>query len=463
MEISNIEAEQALLGAILVDNKVLDHVIGLHDYHFFDPMHGRIFEACKENVAGGKLASPISLKYTFQSDPAMQTVGGPAYLARLAGAAAGATAAKEYAGVVTAMWRRRAAHAAISAASERLEVDEGGGVDEIVGDLDIKLAEIQDDSSTKPKSKSILHAATKAVVNMADAAGGKSHGVLTGLGDLDKVLGGFKPGRHYVIAGRPAMGKTAVGLNIAKRVSKDMGVIVASLEMPEDEIATRAISQHLREGGTPIAYQKIENGWVNEGEIKQVAKAAKEIGENSMEIITPDFRTLSGVLSAIRYAARKFNKDRPLGLIVVDYLQLIIAPGYSQNERIAAVSGAMKLLARSMNVPVISMSQLSRQCEQRDNKRPILSDLRDSGSIEQDADAVIGCYRDEYYLSREKPGMGAGVSDQADWEAAMSAVRNELELGVIKFRQGANTVVRLHCEVKHNYLSDMSNQEDMGI
>ena len=451
----NIEAEQSVLGSILVANDVLHKCHGLEAIHFSDPVHAEIFKECRALINEGKLASPVTLKYIFQDHPGMADLGGVGYLARLAGSAS-PMAAKDYAQTVKSLWARRDLVNAVSEAKERAESHAGGTVSEITGALEARLADNRNQGGSKPLARAFIHGVHRAVTELSDAYQGKSTpGRQTGLAAIDKFLGGFKPGRVYVLAGRPSMGKTAVGMNLAKRIAcQGKGVIFASLEMPEVELTNRYLSQSLRERGQYVEYQRIENAWISEGEMGEIVEEAKAIADLPIWTITPENSDLIDLLSSIRSVARRFTDDNPLGMIVVDYLQLIgVKNQQNETAKIDAVSVAIKRISMELNVPVILLSQLNRAVETRDNKRPTLSDLRGSGSIEQDADAVIFCYRHAYYAEREMEGITDPV-EKEDANQTVKAIENDLELIVAKHRGGKIGTIRLGIEIKYNHLFD---------
>lgn len=447
------DAEQMVLGALLLNNDLLGQVGDLEVHHFSTDEHRRIFSGLVGMVNEGRMASPVTLK-TMMEDLAP-------YLVQLAGTATSLSVIREFGLVVKESWARREFGIAVSNAYEALKMPEAHTLADIQADVEHRFTEALSATEARPKSVAMSSAIVQATEQMMKAYQGEDRGLVTGIDALDKKLGGFKPGRMYVIGGRPGMGKTTVGLAIAKRVGCPS--IIASLEMPAAELATRLMSQTLREQEQPIAYAKIENGWLSEEEARTVLEVTRDHASAPIEVISPEFRSIDRLSRAIKYAAKKFSKDNPLGLIVIDYLQLIDAPGQGANERTTRALAGIKALAMQLNVPVILLSQLSRAPEARDNKRPIMSDFRDSGSIEQDADVLIGCFREEYYLQREKPNGHNDPGAYADWQARMERAKDRLELGLLKFRQGANDVITLHCEVKHNYLADLPETGEMDF
>lgn len=456
----NIEAEQALLGAILLNNDVLHKCNGLAESHFYDPVHARIFSAAKALIDVGKIASPVTLKFPLQDDDGMMELGGPAYLVRIAGASVSGFAAPDYAKTVQELAARRELFVASNDASERALSAEGGSVADIRGDLEARLAETYSVAETKPY-ETFLKSLTLAIEAANDAyRGGTPRGLQTGLKAFDEFMGAIKPGQIYIIAGRPSMGKTAVALNIANRVKA--GVVFASLEMTAESLATRTISQRLREGGISVPYRNIENGWMNEADFRNVIEKAKEIENSNMITIKPGNNELSHLISAIRAAARQIQKNTALGLIVVDFLQLVKVKGAKSFDAIGEVTSTFKALALQYNVPIIILSQLNRGVEARDNKRPTLSDLRGSGEIEEHGDNILFCYRHSYYLEREMQNI-TDTEERVDAEADLKSIQNDLELIVAKQKNGKIGVIRLGCEIKFNHLFDRQDQSGFDL
>ena len=451
----NIDAEQSLLGAILTANDALHKCVGLTEDHFYDPVHKRIFAAAKILIDDGKTASPVTLKFPLQDDAGLNELGGPKYLVRLAGSSTSTFAAPDYAKTIQELAARRQLLDAANEVCERAMTAEGGSVADIRGDLEAKLATTYSASEVKPYEtflKSLMLA-----VEAANEAyqGGTPKGLQTGLESFDKFMGAIKPGQIYILAGRPSMGKTAVALNLANRVKA--GVVFASLEMTAESLATRSISQRLREGGASVPYRNIENGWMNENDFRQVLEVSQAIENTNMITIKPGNSELSHLISAIRAAARQIQKQTALGLIVVDFLQLVKVKGLKTFDAIGEVTSTFKALALQYNVPIIILSQLNRGVEARDNKRPVLSDLRGSGEIEEHGDNIIFCYRPAYYLEREIESI-TDTMERVDAEAALSHVRNDIELIVAKQKNGKIGTIRLGCEIKYNHLFDREDQ-----
>ena len=468
----NIEAEQALLGALLVNNDVFDRIAAiLRPEHFFDPVHARIFEVAGERIKRNALATPVTLKAFFEGDAGLADLGGPAYLARLAGAAISLFAAKDYAQIIYDLAIRRdliVIGQGIAEKAARMEVD-SEPKDQIT-DAEQLLYQLGEQGRVDKGFQSFRRAVTDAV-NVANAAylreGGLA-GLSTGLVDLDRKLGGLHPSDLLILAGRPSMGKTALATNIAFNIARayrasreaqgkaeDGGIIgFFSLEMSSEQLATRILSEQAE-----IPSEKIRRGMISEDEFKRLARVAQEMSE------VPLFIDQTGGISIAQLSARarKLKRQQGLGMLVVDYLQLLTGNGgSSQQNRVQEVSQittGLKALAKELNTPIIALSQLSRQVENREDKRPQLSDLRESGSIEQDADVVMFVFREEYYVERLKPS--EGTPEFQDWMAKMQLVSGKAEVIIGKQRHGPVGTVQLQFESQFTRFGDLARDQYM--
>lgn len=457
---SNIEAEQALLGAVLVNNETMHKIPDLEADHFFDPVHARLFEAMQKKIAADELVSPITMKHFATSDSGMAELGGANYLVRMAGASTSPLTAPAIAATIIELAARRSLIIAAREAIERAGDAQGGAVDEIRADLEGKLADSYDLNGKDAPFATIMESVVAAVDAANEAyKGGTPRGAQCGLKSIDEYLGAFKPGQVYIIAGRPSMGKTAIALNIASRVD---GVVFASLEMTDEALANRLISQKLREGGANIPYRNIENGWLNEADFRQVVEASMELKSANMITIKPGNSELSKLLSSIRSAARQVKKRGELRMIVLDFLQLVSVRGASKFDAIGEVTKAFKAIALQYDIPVVVLSQINRGVESRDDKRPVLSDLRGSGEIEEHGDNILFCYRPAYYLEREINGI-TDIEAKADAHADLAAMQNSLELIVAKQKNGKIGTIHLGCEVKFNHLYDKEEQSEAAF
>ncbi|MBI1418452.1 MAG: replicative DNA helicase [Limimaricola sp.] len=454
----SIEAEQQLLGAILTNNDIFDRVAELiGPQHFYDPVHARIFETAAARIAKNALASPVTLKAFLEDDEGLKALGGPAYLVRLAGAAISAFAARDYAQMILDFATRRALIQVgrdISAKATKVEV--ASEPKEQIVEAEQALYRLAEQGTTSSGFQSFLAAVTDAVkvANAAYQRDGGLAGVATGLADLDTRLGGLHRSDLLILAGRPSMGKTALATNIAFNIAKayrkgrlpdgregtvNGGVVgFFSLEMSAEQLATRILSEACQ-----VPSDDIRRGKLNMEEFRRFVAAAKEL--ESCPLYIDDTAALPIAQLAAR--ARRLKRTHGLDLLVVDYLQLIRGSGRSENRvnEISEISMGLKAIAKELDIPVLALSQLSRQVESREDKRPQLSDLRESGSIEQDADVVMFVFREEYYKSREKPG-DHETEKMAKWQAEMEQLHGKAEVIIGKQRHGPIGTVDLSFE-----------------
>ena len=452
----SIEAEQQLLGAILTNNDVFDRIASIvRPEHFYDPVHARIFETAAARIQKNALASPVTLKAFLEDDEGLRELGGPAYLARLAGAAISAFAARDYAQMIHDLAVRRELIQVgqdISAKAARVDVDSEPG--EQIVEAEQKLYQLAEQGQSESGFQSFLKAVTDAV-NVANAAyqreGGLA-GVATGLADMDHKLGGLHASDLLILAGRPSMGKTSLATNIAFNVAKaykrgklsdgtegavDGGVVgFFSLEMSAEQLAGRILAE-----ASEISSHKIRQGDMNETEFRRFVEAAKEL--EACPLFIDDTPALP--ISQVAARARRLKRTHGLDLLIVDYLQLMRGTADNRVQEIAEISMGLKAIAKELDIPVMALSQLSRQVESRDDKRPQLSDLRESGSIEQDADVVMFVFREEYYVEREKPSEDK-LEDMAAWQERMARLHGKAEVIIGKQRHGPIGTVELAFE-----------------
>ena len=465
---ANIEAEQALLGAVLVNNDAFDRVASfLEAHHFFEPLHGRIFDAISTLVTGGHLASPVTLKSFFENDEAMQEIGGTAYLARLAGAATTIINTEQYGRTIYDLAIRRdliriGEDVYNTAFDSPIDHPPGAQIQEAEQAL-YSLAE----RGKYEGGFVTFHESLKVAVDMAAAAyerdGGLS-GISTGLRDMDGKLGGLQASDLIILAARPSMGKTSLATNIAFNAARAYqaehhadgsvdvkdGAVVGffSLEMSSEQLATRLLAEQAE-----VPSEKIRRGQITETEFHQLARAAQEL--QSVPIYIDDTGGLTIATLAAR--ARRLKRQRGLGLLVVDYLQLLAGSGRANDNRvqeITQITTGLKALAKELNVPILALSQLSRQVENRDDKRPQLSDLRESGSIEQDADVVMFIYREEYYIQRTEPT--ENTPDHIAWQEQMERVHGLAEVIIGKQRHGPTGTVKLQFQADVTRFGDLA-------
>ncbi|WP_339829431.1 replicative DNA helicase [uncultured Parvibaculum sp.] len=471
----NIDAEQALLGAILVNNESYDRVASfLEPTHFFDALHGRIYEAAAKLITQGHLASPVTLKNFFERDAALAEIGGPQYLARLAGAATTIINAEEYGRTIYDLAiRRELIQVSIEMHSRAYDAPVDDTPAQQILDAEQSLYQLAERGKYEGGFQS-FHESLNIAIEMAAEAfkrdGGLS-GISTGLRDLDNRLGGLQRSDLVILAGRPSMGKTALATNIAFHAAKAYkaehhpdgtvtatdGAIVGffSLEMSAEQLATRLLAE---QSGVPS--ERIRRGNIHEDEFHQLVDAAREL--QSIPLYIDDTGGLT--ISTLAARARRLKRQRGLGLLVVDYLQLLAGSGKAGDNRVQEVTQittGLKALAKELDVPIMALSQLSRQVEAREDKRPQLSDLRESGSIEQDADVVMFVFREEYYTSRREPT--EGTPEHLQWQEEMGRVHGLAECIIGKQRHGPTGTVKLQFQADVTRFSDLDQVHTEGF
>lgn len=470
----NIEAEQALLGALLVNNEVYDRVASIvNETHFFDPVHGRIYEVIQRRIQKNALASPVTLKAFLEDDPGLGELGGPAYLVRLAGASVSVFAVRDYAQMIYDLSIRRDLIAiGQEIASKAGTVDVENEPKEQIVEAEQQLYKLGEQGNTDSGFQSFLKAVTDAV-NVANAAyqreGGLA-GVSTGLMDMDKKLGGLHKSDLLILAGRPSMGKTSLATNIAYNIAKtykkgitaegvegaiEGGVVgFYSLEMSSEQLAARILSE-----AAEVPSEQIRRGDMTEDEFRRFVEAAKSL--ETCPLFIDDTPALP--ISQLAARARRLKRQHGLDVLIVDYLQLV-RPATAKDSRVNEVSEitqGLKAIAKELDIPVIALSQLSRQVENREDKRPQLSDLRESGSIEQDADVVMFVYREEYYKEREKPG-DHDAEAMMKWQEEMERLHGKAEVVIGKQRHGPIGTVELSFEGRFTRFGNLVKTYQQG-
>ena len=450
----SLEAEQALLGAILINNEAHDRVSGfLEPRHFFDQLHGAIYEAAAKLIAAGKVANPITLRTFFEGAEPVGNIPVPVYLGQLAANATTIINAKDYARTVYDLAIRRGlieiGETMVNAAYDSpVDFPPKEQIEEVEGRL-YALAEGGDQGGgAVPASQ--IYADVVADIDRAYKNPNTPIGIPTGIVDLDRKLGGLRDGNLIVIAGRPSMGKTALATSIIYRRS-DTPIHFFSLEMTRKEIALRLLSAE-----TGIAADRLLRGDVDEDAWRPILEARQSLEQSPLLID----ETGSISIAQLVTRARREKRQRKTKLIVVDYLQLM--RGTRKDNRTAEVSEitvGLKALAKELDVPVIALSQLSRSVENRQDRRPQLADLRESGSIEQDADVVIFVFREDYYGERAKP-TDEDTTEYRDWVMKMAACAGKAELIIGKNRPGQIGVVKAQWDGPTMLFSDLaySNQ-----
>ena len=454
----SIEAEQQLLGAILTNNDLFDRVASIvRAEHFYDPVHARIFETAAARIAKNNLASPVTLKAFLEDDAGLAELGGPAYLVRLAGAAISSFAVRDYAEMIYDLAiRRELINVGSDIAAKAARVDVDSEPREQIVEAEQKLYALAEQGQTEQGFQSFLTAVTDAVkvANAAYQREGGLAGVSTGLVDLDKKLGGLHRSDLLILAGRPSMGKTSLATNVAFNIARaykkgitasgeegavDGGVVgFFSLEMSAEQLATRILSEVAE-----IPSNQIRRGDFTESEFRRIVDAAKEL--EAAPLFIDDTPALP--ISQLAARARRLKRTHGLDALFVDYLQLVRGTGRSENRvnEISEITMGLKAIAKELDIPVIALSQLSRQVENREDKRPQLSDLRESGSIEQDADVVMFVFREEYYKEREKPG-DHELEKMGIWQEEMERLHGKAEVVIGKQRHGPIGTVELSFE-----------------
>jgi replicative DNA helicase len=453
---ANIEAEQALLGAVLFDNAAYERLSDqLHARHFYEPFHQRLFAAMEESIRKGQLAEPIVLMERFRQDPAFQELGGLRYLADLVDRAPPAANAADYGRLVYDLALRRDL---IRIGGEIATAAQGDAEHTAKDQIEVAEQSLYTLAETGQSSTGFLSFsdALQGAVNMAAEAfsrDGGLAGVSTGLTDLDSMVGGLHPSDLVILAGRPSMGKTALATNIAYSVAKHYaydilpdgtkktsnGGVVAffSLEMSAEQLAMRILAE-----ASGVPSDRLRKGEINASEFGRLRDAALEIQQ------APLYIDATGGLSISKLTARarRLKRQSGLDLVVVDYLQLVTAGEGSKNDNrvqeVSMITQGLKALAKELGVPVIALSQLSRQVENREDKRPQLSDLRESCSIEQDADMVWFVYREAYYLGRSPPR--EGTPEHLAWQEDLDRIQHVAEVIIGKQRHGPIGTVKLH-------------------
>jgi replicative DNA helicase len=472
---SNDRAEMALLGALLANNRAYERVSEfLAPEHFVDPIHGRIYQAIARRVEAGQLADAITLKAEFEHSGVLDEVGGTAYLAQLLTAMVGIINAGEYGRAIHDAWLRRQ----LIEIGEVVVNNAFGAEAELDGRAQIEHAEselfrLATEGGSPTGFVTFEHALTEAIQGAERAFRRSGHvsGLSTGLRDLDKKTGGMHPSDLVILAGRPGMGKTALATKIAFGAARALvreaesespdklpkgSVAVFSLEMSAEQLATRLLAEEARVSG-----DRIRRGEIGQKDFDRFVQVSREIATLPLHI--DDTPALS--LSAMRTRCRRLKRTKGLSLVVVDYLQLMRPSIGTKPEsrvlEISQITQGLKAIAKELAVPVLALSQLSRAVESREDKRPQLADLRESGTIEQDADMVMFIYRDEYYLQQRAPKQMAYESEDKfqtaldKWQRDMEAVHNRAELLIEKQRHGPTGKIDLLFEGEFTRYADL--------
>jgi replicative DNA helicase len=470
-ELFNLEAEQAVLGTIILNNEYLNRVMEfLRPEHFYEPAHQKIFLQIIHNVEKINIvANQVTLKQFFESDVSIKALGGASYLSALLGAASAILDIVDYGKVIHDLALKRSlAMVGEDIVNRVYKSDEKASAQEQIELAEATLFKLAENDTSKSDFRNISHSLTETLNKTLIAKQRDSHisGISTGLADLDKILSGLQPSDLLILAGRPSMGKTALGINIAvnacKFLNKDIeekkdqkAVGFFSLEMSADQLAARILSME-----SSVNAVKFKTGQLSKEEWEVIATRSAEISK--LPFFIDDTPALS--IAAVRTRTRRMVRKNNLAFLLVDYLQLLHGVGKKSAENrvqeVSEITQGLKAIAKEFNIPVLALSQLSRAVEQREDKRPQLSDLRESGSIEQDADVVAFIYRDSYYHERKKPP--ENDPKFSEWSQKMREVSNVSEVIIAKQRNGPVGSVQLFFDAEFTRFGNLDVYHNHG-
>ncbi|WP_345117234.1 replicative DNA helicase [Bartonella jaculi] len=462
----NIEAEKALLGAIIINNYALDSVSDfLKAEHFFEPLHQKLFDIISKIIQNGKVADPITIKPFVENNEKIGDITVYNYVVRLATEAVTIINTKDYGSVIYDLFIRRSLiNLGTQVVNRAYDAPLEFTTSQQIETVENQLFELAEKRKYGSGFENFNTAITKAL-NMASAAkkrSSKLSGIATHIKSLDEKMGGLQPSDLIILAGRPAMGKTALATNIAFNIAnackrdsstqENEGGIVGffSLEMSTEQLATRIISEQ-----TEISSSDIRRGSISEEQFSKIIRAMR-----SLQTIPLYIDQTGGVsIAQLSARARRLKRQHGLDVLIIDYIQLMTSGSKRSLENrvqeITAITTGLKALAKELNIPIIALSQLSRQVENRTDKRPQLSDLRESGSIEQDADIVLFVYREEYYLKNEEPK--EGTAEYSKWQVAMEQAKGKAEVIIAKQRHGPTGIVPLAFQSDFTRFSDLAH------
>ena len=456
----NIEAEQALLGSILVNNDIIDEISNtIKSYIFFDPAHIKIYDVILNLNNRGMIANPITLKNFFEKDNMLNEVGGTEYLVKLTRFSSSSKQAVDYAKIIHEMYlRRQLILISDKLSSETLNASsKEQNAESIIEGTEKSLFDLAERGSFS-QSFIQFNKALDQTIQMATLAMQNDQGIVgvpTGLSELDEKLGGLHKSDLIILAGRPSMGKTALATNIAYNAAQNIlkrqeksSIAFFSLEMSSEQLSTRILSEQAR-----IRSDDIRRGKVTEEEINRYIETSRNIYNLPLYID----ETPAITIATLSNRARRIKRLHGLGLVVVDYIQLMRSSSNKNDGRVQEISEitqGLKALAKELSVPVLALSQLSRAVEQRDDKQPQLADLRESGSIEQDADVVMFVYREAYYLERKQPKLGS--IEHAEWQSKMNDVNGLADIILGKQRHGPTGTIKVEFEGIYTKFKDLS-------
>ena len=456
----NIGAEQALLGAIISNNLALEKVENfLEPEHFSSKINGLIFKTLKKLISNDQIADLNTLKVFLENDPDFISNGGISYLLKISENSISIINSKQYGELIYDLFiRRKLIDVGTDLINGSYDDYEDQNSNIIIEKTESDLYNLTNDGDSQkgPKQFDDILSLT---IDYAEKAYKKSDevvGLKTGLNDFDKKIGGLHKSDLIIIAGRPSMGKTAFATNIASNIcnkkinNKKTNVLFFSLEMSSEQLATRVLSEI-----SQISSEGIRTGNLSKTDFEKIIKASEKLNELSLFIDDSPALTIS----SIRTRSRRLKRKHELDLIIIDYLQLISGESKNLNDNrvkeISDITRGLKAIAKELNIPVVALSQLSRKVEEREEKRPQLADLRESGSIEQDADLVVFLYREEYYLARTEPP--EGTEKHVMWTSKMEKVHNIAEAIVAKHRHGPISRVKLHFNSTNTKFSDLAD------
>lgn len=459
----NIDAEQALLGALMIRNDALERVHEIVEpSHFFEPLHKQLYETIVHLVSAQRVANPVTMKPFFEkAEPLADGTTIPQYLGKLAVNATTIANVAEYARVIRDMSIRRNL---VLIGQDLVSTATNAHVDfpteDQVEEAEARLFSLVD-RSERGKEADLADAIAEAMAEIEEAHKGEKTGLSTGISDLDEIIGRLQPTDLLILAGRPGMGKSALATNIAFNVAKEKhdkdgevipGTPVAfySLEMSKAQVATRIMGD-----GSELPASDMRVGKLEKEQLEHLRKMRAVLSK--VPVTVDDTGALS--IAQLSARARRLKRRKNIGLLIVDYLQLMKSAKNTGNrvQDVAEITTGLKALAKELRVPIIALSQLSRGVENRDNKRPQLADLRESGSIEQDADIVMFVYREEYYLEREKPPLTEPAA-YADWSAKIGPAKNKAEIIVAKQRHGSTGTIKAHFDNKLMRFSNLAKE-----
>jgi replicative DNA helicase len=462
----DIEIEQAVLGAVLVDNRRLESLTTvLKEEEFYEPVHQRTYSTMLKIWEQGRAITPLTLRAMMQKDPGLAEIGND-YFITLAEAAPAITNVRELARIIhDAAVRRELFRIGEDIVNRALDVDIDQPPKTIIEGAEKALYRVAENSKYGEGPIDFHESLRRAVENAerAQARGGRISGVTSGFTEIDSLLGGLQPSDLLILAGRPGMGKTSLGTNMSFNAARAWAMdMEAGVEMPRGapvlffslEMAAQQLSARILSEQTEIEMWKIRNGKFTEAEWEKFVLTMQEL--STLPLYIDDTGGIS--IAQIAARARRLKREKKIGVIVIDYLQLVEPSRRAENrvQEITEVTKGLKALAKELNVPIIALSQLSRGVDSRDDKRPVLSDLRESGSIEQDADVVMFVYREEYYLKSREPDPSS--ADHAKWLEKCERAHRRAEVLVEKHRHGATNKIDLHFDERFTRFSNFAEQ-----